>query len=192
MEGKFARHITGFGIPNLLSVMRMILIPVFVVFFFSKRSYAGPVAAAVLVFSGLTDVADGIIARKFHMITALGQILDPLADKLTQATVCVCLVLKNTAPVWLLLLFVLKEALMVVGGASLIKKGREISSSKWFGKLATVIFYIVVISIIFFNLSRGVTDILLVIALGFMFFSLCMYIPVFRRLISGRDVKQGR
>lgn len=192
MEGKFARWARSFGIPNFLSVLRMVLIPVFVLVFFSEYAYAGPVAAAILIVSGLTDIADGIIARRFHMVTALGRILDPLADKLTQATVCVCLVLKNTAPVWLLLLFVLKEALMVAGGARLIKKGRAISSSRWFGKLATVIFYIVVIAIIFFGFGRNVTDILLAVALGFMFFSLCMYIPIFRRLLSGKEAKPGR
>ncbi|HEX3025829.1 MAG TPA: CDP-alcohol phosphatidyltransferase family protein, partial [Clostridia bacterium] len=101
----------------MLSILRIILIPVFILLFFSNGTKSVLIAAIVLIVSGLTDILDGIIARKFNMTTALGRILDPLADKLTQASVCICLVVKKVAPVWLLLLLILKEVLMIAGGA---------------------------------------------------------------------------
>lgn len=184
MTGTHARNIKGLGIPNILSILRLILIPFFVWAFFSGIPHSGPISAAILIFSGLTDIADGFIARRFQMITTLGQILDPLADKLTQATVCVCLVIRNPALVWLLILYVLKESLMLIGGLRIIAKHKKIDSSKWFGKLSTVVFYTVFISIICFDPGPVVTDVLLAVALCFMVFAFIMYIPVFRRLIK--------
>lgn len=186
MTGQYARTLKDLGIPNWLSVLRLFLIPVFVIVFFLPSTLSGFIAAGILVFSGLTDIADGIIARKFNMTTALGKILDPLADKLTQATVCVCLFFRGIAP-WLLLLFILKEAVMIVAGANVIRRGREIGSSKWFGKLSTVVFYIVMILIIALRPDSRMATILIVISLCFMLFSLCMYIPIFLKLVSGRE-----
>lgn len=191
-------RIKDFGIPNLLSILRIILIPVFIwVFLLSIRSseFAGKgfvspgrlVAAGILIFSGITDILDGIIARKCNMITQLGQVLDPLADKLTQAAVCICLVIWAIrqglyAPVYLLALFVLKEIVMIVAGANIIHKGKEMISSKWFGKLSTVIFYCVMISIIAFPFSSITIDVLIAISLAFMIFSFIMYIPIFFKI----------
>ena len=198
-------RIKNFGIPNMLSILRIILIPVFVTVFFSSIRETKPaslainpgrlLAAGILVFSGVTDIADGIIARKFHMITALGRILDPLADKLTQATVCVCLVAWSIqegmlAPVFLLGLFIVKEGVMIAAGANIIRKGKEMISAKWFGKLSTVVFYIVMISIIAFpGIPSEAMYILIAISLAFMIFSFIMYIPIFLKLASnkGRD-----
>lgn len=181
--GVRARIASNLNIPNLLSVLRLLLIPVFVIIYFSDIRDAGIISALILIFSGLTDVADGIIARKFNMTTALGRILDPLADKMTQATVCICLVLKQVAPLWLLILFIVKEILMIAGGANIIRKRKAITSSKWFGKLATVVFYMVMISIIAFNLKGSIVDIMLIVALAFMLFSFGMYIPIFLQLV---------
>lgn len=193
-------HIKDFGIPNLLSVLRIILIPVFIgIFLISIQSatFAGTglvspgrlIAAGVLIFSGITDILDGIIARKFNMITELGRVLDPLADKLTQASVCICLVIWSIrqglyAPVYLLAVFVVKEILMIVAGANMIRKGMEMISAKWFGKLSTVIFYCVMISIIAFPFKAITIDILIAISLAFMLFSFIMYIPLFLKIAS--------
>ena len=78
-----------FTIPNILSFFRLILIPVLIWSYVVKKNYAA--TGWILLLSGLTDIADGFIARRFHMISKLGKILDPVADKLTQATMLFCL-----------------------------------------------------------------------------------------------------
>ena len=183
MTGTSARKLKDLGIPNLLSILRLILIPAYVAAMFLTTKW---IAAIILVISGLTDVLDGIIARNYHMVTELGRILDPLADKLTQATVCVCLVIWQPSLVWLLAIFVIKELAMIVAGANIIHKGKEMISSRWFGKLATVVFYVVMVAIILFQPSRQVDMILIAISLCFMLFSFIMYIPIFFQLISGQ------
>lgn len=179
------KHVSfkAFGIPNWLSVLRLALIPVFIILFFSSFPHAGFWAALILGISGLTDVLDGIIARRFHMITDLGKILDPFADKLTQAAVCVCLVIGRVAPWWLFAVFV-AELLMIVAGARMLHTGKTLISAKWFGKLGTVVFYIVMVAIIVFRPASNITDILITISLLFMLFSFIMYIPVFIKLAS--------
>lgn len=189
MSVKHMQGIKNLGIPNMLSILRLILIPVFILFYFSDINFSGIIAASVLIVSGLTDVLDGIIARRFNMTSALGQILDPLADKLTQATISICLVAKNIAPLWILCLLILKEFVMIGAGANIIRKGKEMTSSKWYGKLGTVVFYAAMILIIAFRPSRDVVDALLAVVLCFMFFSLIMYTPSFFRIISRKDQK---
>lgn len=184
MSGNQSRGLLGLGIPNILSILRLILIPVFIVLYFSDIKYSGIISAEVLIISAATDVLDGIIARKFDMTSRLGRILDPLADKLTQASVCICLVIKNIAPIWILCVLILKEFVMIGAGANIIRKGKEMMSSKWFGKLGTVVFYSAMILIIAFSPQRRIIDLLLVLVLMFMIFSLAMYIPYFFRANS--------
>lgn len=183
MEGKFARD-KIFSIPNLLSILRICLIPVFVAFYFSPGFRTGWAAALVLILSGATDILDGIIARHFHMVTELGQIIDPAADKLTQATVCVCLCISYWQLWWLLMLFIVKEILMAVGGARIIKKGLELGSSKWFGKLATVVFYLATITVIAFRPGFTAVAWLVAVALLFMLFSFGMYLRLFLSMVK--------
>jgi cardiolipin synthase (CMP-forming) len=191
MSGKHMQGIKNLGIPNMLSVLRLIMIPFFVYYYLADMQYSGIIAAAVLVLSGATDVVDGIIARKFNMITDLGRILDPFADKLTQATVCTCLVVRRVAPFWILFLLILKELVMIGVGANIIRKGKEMMSSKWFGKMATVVFYAAMTLIIALRPTRNLIDILLGIVLAFMFFSLIMYIPSFLKIFSKKGQKSG-
>ena len=135
-------------IPNILSVIRILLIPLFVVLFMGEHNMA---ALAVFLFSGVTDVVDGWLARRFDWITDVGKLLDPLADKLTQCVALLCLFLRRFVPLWLLLFIVVKECLMILGASLLFKKRNLVVSSGWCGKAATVIFYIAVFSIVFFR-----------------------------------------
>jgi cardiolipin synthase len=176
-----------FTLPNIFSVIRILLIPIFVILFFSSFKNHNIVSALILIFSGFTDVLDGYIARKYNLITDLGKLLDPFADKLTQATVCICLVIQNIAPYWLLIIFVVKELLMIVGGARIVKRGIEISSSKWFGKVATVVFFLVMTSIILFDLKGEIVVIMILISLVFMIFSFFMYLSIFLKLFSKKN-----
>ena len=135
-------------IPNLLSVIRLLMIPVIVWLYCEKQDYIA--AAAMIVLSGLTDIADGIIARKFNLVSDLGKILDPVADKLTQAALIFCLVGKFEWMFWLFILFAVKEIVMGISGMVVIKKKDVVNSSQWFGKLATVVLYAVMFFLFLF------------------------------------------
>ncbi len=137
-------------IPNILTVLRFFLIP-FIILSLVNDEYIA--AIIILTLSGLTDVLDGAIARKFNIITNFGKLIDPLADKITQISILGTLVLKNIIPLWILVIVLVKEAAMVAGASFLY--GKElVVSSKWYGKAATVLFYLaIVLSMIFKNLN---------------------------------------
>ena len=126
-------------IPNLLSLVRLLLIPVILWLYIGVKNNA--LAIAVIILSGLTDVADGFIARKFHMISDFGKILDPIADKLTQGALILCLMVTYDWMKWLIILFALKECAMLIMGYLAIRKEDSVNSSQWHGKLNTVVLY---------------------------------------------------
>lgn len=126
-------------IPNLLSLVRLLLIPVIMWLYLGARNNA--LAIAVIILSGLTDVVDGFIARRFHMISDFGKILDPIADKLTQGALILCLTVTYDWMKWLIILFVLKECAMLIMGFLAIRKEDSVNSSQWHGKLNTVVLY---------------------------------------------------
>ncbi len=148
-------------IPNLLSVIRIILIPVFAVLFYNQQ-YGW--AVLTLVLSGLSDFFDGKIARKFNQISALGKILDPVADKLTQITLAILLFLSfNNAQdttlkafSWVFLVFIIKEFVMVAGGAVMLACGIRPGAAEIYGKVATFAFYAIMIIVIAFGPEVGV------------------------------------
>ncbi len=127
-------------IPNILTVARFFLIP-FIIYFIIVDKY--PFALVFLVLSGLTDVLDGWIARKFNFITNFGKLIDPLADKATQIAVLLTLAFKSIIPFWIIIVVAIKEATMIAGASFLY--GKElVVSSRWFGKLSTVLFYVAI------------------------------------------------
>ena len=129
-------------IPNALTIVRFILIP-FIVLAIVNENYIN--AFILLTVSGITDVLDGFIARKFNFITNFGKLVDPLADKATQVAILVTLSLKGIIPNWILMLVFIKEFLMVAGASFLY--GKElVVSSRWFGKVSTVLFYLAIVS----------------------------------------------
>lgn len=129
-------------IPNILTIVRFILIP-FIILYIAKDMYLE--AFIFLTISGLTDILDGFIARKFNFITNFGKLIDPLADKATQISILITLALKDIIPLWILIVVFLKEFAMV-SGASFLYGKELVVSSKWFGKLATVLFYLAIVS----------------------------------------------
>ena len=129
-------------IPNALTILRFILIPIIVIYIVQDE-YIN--AFIFLTISGLTDVLDGYIARKYDFITNFGKLVDPLADKTTQVAILVTLALKNIIPMWILILVFIKEFVMIAGASFLY--GKElVVSSKWYGKSATVLFYLAIVS----------------------------------------------
>lgn len=165
-------------VPNMLTVIRFFLIP-FTVYYLVNDQFI--LAIVFLCISGLTDVLDGAIARKFNFITNFGKLIDPLADKITQLSLLGTLVLKNIIPLWILIIVLLKEATMVAGASFLY--GKElVVSSKWYGKAATVLFYLaIIVSMIFRDLGvqNSIDLIIYYIALAMTIFSLVMYFREF-------------
>ncbi len=157
MKGLFEGCLT---IPNLLSVLRILVIPVFAYFFMTGE----PVWAIVmLALSGISDFLDGKIARKFNQVSALGKVLDPVADKLTQITLAVILFIafnKATdatlkAFSWIFLVFIVKELIMVVFGGIMLLLNLRPSAAEIFGKVATFAFYAIMLVIVAFGPEVG-------------------------------------
>lgn len=128
-------------VPNILTIIRFLLIPLILYFIFTEQYIA---AFIILTVSGLTDVLDGIIARRFNCITNFGKLIDPLADKATQIAILATLTFKGIIPLWMLIVVFVKEFAMIAGASFLY--GKElVVSSRWFGKLATVLFYVAIV-----------------------------------------------
>ena len=174
-------------VPNILTIIRFLLIP-FIIYFLAIHQYI--VGVILFIISGITDVVDGAIARKFNFITDFGKLMDPLADKLTQISVLATLMIKELIPVWILAIVIAKEAVMIAGASFLY--GRDVVvSSKWFGKLATVLFFIAIVCscfISYWNMSIDVNNPLpdfaqyiYYLALVSSIFSLVMYFLTFSK-----------
>ena len=179
-------------VPNALSVLRIIVIPFFAWFFMHDQL---AIAVALLVLSGLSDCVDGFIARKLNQVTELGKMLDPLADKLTQGVVALCLAIKFPVICPALLVFILKELVMLCGAILLLKKKKRPCAAQWYGKVATVMFYVSVAAIVvmdgFFQLPRPafvtVSSVLLVLTAAMMVYSAVRYFQVFREILRSDD-----
>lgn len=128
-------------VPNTLTVIRLLLIPAIVFYIFTGQYI---LAFIFFTISGLTDIADGFIARKFNLVSNFGKLLDPLADKLTQIATLASLVFTNIIPIWILLIVFLKEFIMICGASFLYGKD-VVVYSRWYGKLATVLLYIAIV-----------------------------------------------
>ena len=147
-------------IPNLLTFTRILLLPLFVFFFYREKML---LAVAILFISGLTDTLDGKIARKFNQISELGKILDPVADKLTQITIAVMLFLEFRkasneiirAFSWIFIFFLVKEAVMVLGGTLMLALGIRPGAAEIYGKISTFFFYGSMLIIISFGPEIG-------------------------------------
>ena len=165
-------------IPNTLTIIRFLLIP-FILYAVVSGNYL--LALVLFTLSGITDIADGFIARKFNLISNFGKLMDPLADKLTQISMLAILVINNMIPVWILVIVALKEITMVCGASFLYGKD-VVVYSRWYGKLATVLFYLAIVSSLLleqFNITNGVANIdlyLYYLALLTTLFALVMYI----------------
>ena len=123
-------------IPNLLSLLRLLMVPLFVWLYAVRGD--NPLAIVVLAVSGITDILDGQIARRFGMTSDLGKILDPIADKVTQGAVLICLLVRFPAMVMPLVLMLVKEAFVGITNLMIIKRTGRIDGAELHGKVATV------------------------------------------------------
>lgn len=164
-------------IPNVLTTLRIIMVFLFVYLYFSPLSYRYIAAGSVFALAGATDVIDGYLARRFKVVSHLGKILDPVADKLMQIAVFICLYLEKLIPWWLLLLFATKEFILLLGGALILKRGKKMESSNWYGKVATVLIYLAVLPLVLFHsVQSPVWYLLMALAILWSFVALFLYI----------------
>ncbi|MEG1743385.1 MAG: CDP-alcohol phosphatidyltransferase family protein [Clostridia bacterium] len=168
-------RITKKSIPNILSFIRLLLVPVFAVLFFAEIKNAHFWALLVFLIAGLTDVVDGYLARKNNWITDLGKLLDPMADKLMQFAAFVCLAIKNNFLIWLAILIAVKEILFIAGGGIFLKKYNFVVSSLWYGKMATCVLTFTVCVMLIFGDSPTIVLSMSIAAAGAMIFALVMY-----------------
>ncbi|WP_242942339.1 CDP-diacylglycerol--glycerol-3-phosphate 3-phosphatidyltransferase [Hathewaya proteolytica] len=134
--------------PNILTLIRLLLIPLFLLVFFSNAEHSLILSIVIFIISGITDILDGYLARKHNLITKLGTVLDPLADKLMLLTVLISLTIKKVIPNCVPIIILIKESIMIMGGILLYKKNTVIPSNI-FGKLSTFFFYIAIVTLCF-------------------------------------------
>lgn len=137
-----------FTIPNLLTLSRMGLIPAYISLYLRGMYFP---AGCLLALSCLTDLADGWIARRFHMTSRLGEILDPLADKATQLTLILCLSMRYRILRWVLTLFLIKEIFQLSAGLICLRRGRPICGALPAGKFCTALLFVSFTVLVFFS-----------------------------------------
>ncbi len=181
-------------VPNALSVLRILIIPFFAWFFMRDQLAA---AVVLLVLSGLSDCVDGFIARRLNQVTELGKMLDPLADKLTQGVVALCLSMKFPVIGPVLLVFILKELVMLCCAIGLLKKKKRPCAAQWYGKVATVMFYVSVALIVvmdgFLHVEglafQVISYVLLILTAAMMIYSAVRYFQIFLKILRSDDEK---
>ena len=136
------------NIPNMLTIVRFILIPFIFGTVISRHYFVGIV---IFTISAFTDILDGYIARKYNYISDIGKLIDPLADKLTQLSLLLALTILNILPWWILAVVFVKECAIVITASVLYKKDDVVVYSKWYGKLATSLFYLAIVCSLVIN-----------------------------------------
>ena len=190
----------AFTIPNIICLVRILLITPFVNFFLDGN-YKW--AALVIILSGISDCFDGMIARRFNQESELGKILDPLADKLTLLAVGICLCVIEPFFLPVVIILVLKDVLMLIGSSRVVKKGIIVPKSKWYGKLGTVMFYVTVTFIVLvevmqtsenpvfyinYETGRWISMIMLCLTAAMMIFAFVMYSKTYKEIMREAEV----
>ena len=166
-----------FTIPNLLSLFRLILIPVYVAIYLNAtESVHYTIAGTILAVSCLTDMIDGKIARHFNMTSTVGQVLDPIADKATQFTLMVSLAIEHPV-LWIVAgFFVLKESFQLIAGYLTLRKGKMLTGALMSGKICTTILFVSLIVLVLVpQLSEEVVGIVAIIDGIFMLIAFADY-----------------
>lgn len=170
-------------IPNLLSIFRLALIPVYISIYLNAQKTADYyLAAAILAVSCLTDLIDGKIARHFNMISTLGKVLDPLADKLTQFTLIVCLTVKHPVLKYLIGLFVLKESFQLIAGCLNLRKGKMLKGALLTGKICTTVLFVSLILLVMIpEIPNKIVTVIAIIDALFMLAAFADYVTSYFR-----------
>lgn len=164
-----------FTIPNLLSMVRILMIPLIVWLYCTKEAYGWTVVTLLL--SGATDIVDGWIARKYDMTSDLGKVLDPVADKLTQGITLLILITRFPLMLLPFLLLIAKEAIMAITGLMVIKKTGNVLGALWHGKVTTFLLYAtMMIHVFFYDIAPLWSNALIILCVSFMVLSFVLYL----------------
>lgn len=168
-------------IPNVLTLFRLVLIPVYVRLYLNASDNSDYLLAGiVLAISCFTDMIDGQIARHFNMISHIGKVLDPLADKLTQLALILCLSFKYSILYPVLALFVIKELLQLFLMVIHLFKGKALNGALPAGKICTaVLFTSLILLVLLPNLNPIIVDIIVLIDVYFLLNSFISYISAY-------------
>jgi len=176
--------------PNILSLFRLCLVPVFVITYFSGLPYANVYAALIYALAAFTDFLDGYLARRFNLITNLGRVLDPLSDKMLTVSVLVCITIKNVIPLWAVAVVFVKELLMGLGGLLLHRRVKvNIPPSNLLGKVATTLFFVVcVLLMLWENINPTISLVLICVCVFMTLAAFVSYICRFAVIIKKRKI----
>lgn len=164
-------------IPNLLTTLRLLLIPVYTALYLAGKYQQ---SAAVLGVACLTDFADGYVARKFGMSTLLGRILDPIADKATQFTLLICVSVRYEQLRSVLLLFVIKESFQALAGVWFLRMGKVLSGALLAGKACTTVLFVSLLVLVLFpGIGAGAVTALANIDTGFLAIAFATYFAAY-------------
>lgn len=172
---------------NLLSIARVLLIVPVAYCLTTEFAQNRLWAAGIVVFAVATDFLDGYLARRLHQVSELGKIIDPLADKIAVAGIIVILVSVGDIPLWFLVVVLLRDVLIVIGGAYIQKKKKIIVQSNWPGKIAvSVIAIYILLSTLKIETLETFRSLTLWLSVGIMVLSLAVYS---QRLFIGRTIE---
>lgn len=165
------------SIPNILCYIRILLVPVFIyTYFYTSDENGHMLSAGILILSSLSDFFDGFIARRFHMITNFGKLIDPVADKLTQFVVAFALMYTYPAYTLLVILIILKDGMLLFFGYYVYKKtGRHLEQAQMPGKIATAVFFVVSIVLIALYIPHTVMSMIMIYATAILMFIAMLY-----------------
>ena len=170
------------NIPNTITLLRIVLTPLFVCFYLEGELEAAFVLLAV---AAVSDMLDGFVARRFNMVTPLGKVLDPVADKLLQLSMLLCLV-SFRSEIWLLLmLHLLREGLLGAMAYALYRRCGRMIAARWYGKLCTALLYSFLgLSLLWTDMPGKIMDTGTFILSLLVIYCLCRYGGEFMRLLQ--------
>ncbi|MDD2413685.1 MAG: CDP-alcohol phosphatidyltransferase family protein [Eubacteriaceae bacterium] len=173
-----------FSIPNILTYFRFLLIPVVIQLYLkADKPEDYFLVAGLIALSGITDFLDGQIARRFNQRTELGVIIDPIADKLTQAAVAVMLIMNYPQMLLLFVLLAAKEFYLLFGDIVVYRKGLHFSGALWAGKVSTTVFFVTMFILVAFpNLKPWQANSLMVLTAVFLIISFVQYARALARM----------
>lgn len=177
-------------IPNAMSLFRLILVPFIGILYTRGDEYT---AIALLALSALTDVFDGVVARKLNMVSDLGKVLDPIADKLTHFVLLLCLISNYKSIIWILVLLIVKEVLMLTFGGIVLRRTSNVHSAKWHGKMSTVVFELTMFFLMLFpDINPSLGEVMIDFCGVVMLFSLTMYLVFYIKILNSNKKSAGR
>jgi len=181
------------ALPNIVSIARICLVPVFIAVYFIHESDIKYWAIMVYAIAGLSDLLDGYLARKFDAVTKLGKLLDPLGDKLMTFTVMVCITITSHILYWAVLVYFVKEVLMAIGGFLIHRKARvELPAANYIGKASTFLLFLVCVIMMFFReLPEYVEIALTTAAICVTLVALASYLNSYIKIMKSRPTENN-